>query len=106
MINLNNIKVYKKQNAIKTLVDPSEYTIYYSNDLEATVDTDIADFTAYNEQTSDVTNATAILVHMNNVAKGENITVEYTMQMPNEAGMAGTEFGAKYTQQGDGTEQH
>lgn len=101
LINLNNVKVYKKTNAVKTQIDPSQYTIYYSNSLTTTVDSDISEFTAYDPENSDVSNATAIMIKMNSVAKGQNITVEFTMEMPNEAGMAGAQFGAKYTQQGE-----
>lgn len=103
MINLKDIKVYNVSNAKKTELDPSRYTIYFTNDASATLNTDLAQFTAYDPANSDVTNATAILVTMNNVNRNENIKVEYTMTMPDEAGMVGTEFGAKYTQQGEST---
>lgn len=103
MTNVADITVYGRQNGRQTTINPSRYTIYYANSLTATVDTDISEFTAYDPDNSDLSNATAILVVMNSISRGENITLQLTMDMPNEAGMVGAEFGAKYTQQGEST---
>lgn len=103
MTNIADITVYGRQNGKQKTIDPSRYTIYYTNSLAATVYTDISEFTEYDPENSDLSNATAILVVMNSITRGENATIQLSMDMPNEAGMAGAEFGAKYTMQGEST---
>lgn len=98
---LSNIKVLLND---KTIVNPTNYTILYSTEENASFDS--TSFVEYEEGVSDLSQAKNLMVRFNSdytVSSGNTITVVYDMTMPDDAGMVGATTAVKYTKSDDET---
>lgn len=95
--NLQNIAVYKNTNT-NNKVSESDYTIYYST--EETVDFTSTSFIEYEPGVSDLSQAKNIKVVFNEnytLTSGNNLSIQYEMTMPDQAGMVGATTAVQYT---------
>lgn len=100
LTNLRNIKVYSAINGITTELDSSRYTILYSESVNAGFD---SQFTNYVAGESDASAAVIKIVINGQVESNENLVVKYSMDMPDEPGIVGATFGARYLENGSTT---
>ena len=103
LTNLNILGLYKSDSSdIETAIDSSKYTIYVTNQADATFDS--TTFVEYQEGVTDLSQVKNIKVVLNStetVSDGESLILKYEMTMPNQSGMVGAETAVKYTKVSD-----
>lgn len=98
LTNLNNIKVYSDEDETNE-VDPSNYTIYYTENANADFSTSDSEWREYVEGTSNVANAKNIKIVFADtytVSAGNLLLVKYDMTMPEASGMVGSLTAVQY----------
>ena len=98
--NLNVLGVYKlenKKSANETKLSPSEYTIYFTTEENATFDsTTFIEYTGV-EDLSQAKNIKVVLNADQTLNDGESFILKYEMTMPDESGMVGAETATRAT---------
>ena len=100
MTNIKVLGVYSKANELSSKVPSSNYKIYYSTNENADFETDMSEFTLYEEGTSDLSQAKTIKIVFNEdytLNSGRVLYLSYEATMPDEEGMVGTVTTAQYT---------
>lgn len=102
LTNLQNIKVYiKNTKGIKTELPSSNYTLAYSTDANADMD---SAYTTYEPGVTDLTEAKTLQLKLNDNYKlpaKSSIILEYEMTMPDANGMVGEITAVSYKKLGD-----
>ena len=102
LTNLQNIKVYiKNTKGIKTEFPSSNYTLAYSTDANADMD---SAYTTYEPGVTDLTEAKTLQLKLNDNYKlpaRSSIILEYEMTMPDANGMVGEITAVSYKKLGD-----
>lgn len=102
LTNLQNIKVYiKNTKGIKTELPSSNYTLAYSTDANADMD---SAYTTYEPGVTDLTEAKTLQLKLNDNYKlpaKSSIILEYEMTMPDANGMVGEITAVSYKKSGD-----
>lgn len=102
LTNLQNIKVYiKNTKGIKTEFPSSNYTLAYSTDANADMD---SAYTTYEPGVTDLTEAKTLQLKLNDNYKlpaKSSIILEYEMTMPDANGMVGEITAVSYKKSGD-----
>lgn len=102
LTNLQNIKVYIKNNkGRKTELPSSNYTLAYSTDANADMD---SAYTTYEPGVTDLTEAKTLQLKLNDNYKlpaKSSIILEYEMTMPDANGMVGEITAVSYKKLGD-----
>lgn len=102
LTNLQNIKVYiKNTKGIKTEFPSSNYTLAYSTDANADMD---SAYTTYEPGVTDLTEAKTLQLKLNDNYKlpaKSSIILEYEMTMPDANGMVGEITAVSYKKLGD-----
>lgn len=102
LTNLQNIKVFLQNNrGIKTELPSSNYTLSYSTDANADMD---SAYTTYEPGVTDLTEAKTLQLKLNDNYKlpaKSSIILEYEMTMPDANGMVGEITAVSYKKSGD-----
>lgn len=102
LTNLQNIKVFLQNNrGIKTELPSSNYTLSYSTDANADMD---SAYTTYEPGVTDLTEAKTLQLKLNDNYKlpaKSSIILEYEMTMPDANGMVGEITAVSYKKLGD-----
>lgn len=102
LTNLQNIKVFlQNKKGIKTELPSSNYTLAYSTDANAGMD---SAYTTYEPGVTDLSNAKTLQLKLNDSYKlpaGNSIILEYEMTMPDSSGMVGETTAVSYVKLGE-----